>query len=208
MKKNRFKKIFILLCIIILFIIYISVDKEYKYKIMDQDLYRNNKIIVSNVVDFKIDQFYDNSNYLLTIESINKNQKDLNVIYGNYFKIYRMEDNQFKLIYKNDLTKVKPWEIDSGKIDDDAMMDIFIGTITKTEYYPKEKRPFFFNWNGKYLTRKWTGSYIGVKPLVSIELIDFDSDGIDEIKKKEKLKSGKYHYSFFEWGNFGFYKID
>ncbi|MGM0379239.1 MAG: hypothetical protein ACQEQE_05785 [Bacillota bacterium] len=206
---NNFKKIIILLLsIFIIFMIYSIREKEYKYKIIDQDLYRNNKIIISKVVDFKIDQFYNGKNYLLTIESKDKNQRDLNVVYGNFLKIYEINNDDLKLIYKNDFTKVKPWEIDTGIIDDDGMMDIYLGAITETEYYPKEKRPFFFNWNGEYLTRKWTGSYIGLKPLISIELIDFDNDGIDEIKKKEELENGEYNYSLFEWGNFGFYIIE
>lgn len=164
--------------------------------------------IIENVIDYATYTNETGEEIIFTIEATTLQQYFKDIHYGNFIRVYQVEKNQLKLIYENDFTRVKPWEIDVGFIDRDNILDVYVGAITQTDYYPLEKRPFFFHWTNNYLSRKWTGSYIGFNPLVSIALEDYTKDGIDEVVKKGMSDTGELTTEVYRWGNFGFYKID
>ncbi|GMQ64747.1 hypothetical protein [Vallitalea maricola] len=131
--------------------------------------------------------------------------------YGNDLIIYSMviENETIKCgeIYKNDFTNVKPWEIKLCDLDGDNNKDIYVGVYKSTPMFDKvENRPFFFNWNGKILTKKWTGSKLE-HPLKSVHFYDIIGDSKEEMIVVEKLENTKEVISIYYWFNFGFIKF-
>ncbi|WP_113674792.1 hypothetical protein [Vallitalea guaymasensis] len=131
--------------------------------------------------------------------------------YGNDLIIYSMviENETIKCdeIYKNDFTNVKPWEIKLCDLDGDNNKDIYVGVYKSTPMFDKvENRPFFFNWNGKILTKKWTGSKLE-HPLEIVHFYDIIGDSKEEMIVVEKLENTKEVISIYYWFNFGFIKF-
>lgn len=65
-------------------------------------------------------------------------------------------------------------------------------------------RPFFFSWNGEFIERKWTGSYLSHNELMDLVFVDLTGDGADEVAVLEKTPAGTYQVSLYKWLNFGF----
>jgi hypothetical protein len=163
--------------------------------------------IIENVIDYATYTTTTDQTLLFTIEAKKNNQCLEDLVCGNFIRVYTVKRDQLQLIYENDFTEVNPWEIDVGMIDRDHVLDVYVGAVTETAYYPLEKRPFFFHWTNDCLTRKWTGSYIGFTSLVSIELKDYTGDGVDEVVKTGMTETGDVTTEIYRWGNFGFYTI-
>jgi hypothetical protein len=208
MKSSPYLKYFLVLIIFAAAISFLIANNAASINLRGNTLYYDNIQTIENVIDFASQTDAAGEQLIFTIESIEKDQYLNDILYGNFIRVYTVENDELKLIYENDFTHVKPWEIDIGFIDHDDVLDVYVGAITETEYYPLEKRPFFFQWMDGYLTRKWTGSYIGFTPMVSIALNDHTNDGIDEVIKKGLTKEGEVTSEIYRWGNFGFYRID
>jgi hypothetical protein len=69
-----------------------------------------------------------------------------------------------------------------------------------------EKRPFFFNWNGKILTKKWTGSKLEY-PFKNVYFSNIIGDSREEMIVIEELENTKEVISIYYWFNFGFIKF-
>lgn len=110
------------------------------------------------------------------------------------------------LMYKNDISSVHPFSLRAGKLEKGgAYSNLFVGVYKDTKYYKNViNRPFFFSWNGKFIERKWTGSYLSHNELMDLVFVDLTGDGADEVAVLEKTQSGTYQVSLYKWLNFGF----
>ncbi len=153
----------------------------------------------NNVKVVQQEAVWENETYRIEIVATD-NAGDFNgTAYGNQIRFYEKKEKGMALVYENDLSKIKPWSIEGGDLEGDGVLDLCIGAITETEFYPEEKRPFFFEWDGEKLVRKWTGSYLGFDTLETVSLQDVDGDGIDEAVTDNGV---------YRWGNFGFYTVE
>lgn len=118
------------------------------------------------------------------------------VTYGKYLSVYQ----EGRRIYHKNYEKIRPWAIDIGDLENDGILDIYIGAYRATDYYPLDKRPFFFEWrDGMY--QKWTGSYMS-----PFELIDLRVDGNKVITKE--YNKDKYYQATYMWQHFAFVQIN
>lgn len=130
--------------------------------------------------------------------------------FGKELQFYNLEIEEKllkpRLIYKNDISSVHPFNLRVGKLETgEAYTTVFVGVYKDTKYYKEViNRPFFFSWNGKFIERKWTGSYLSHNELMDLAFIDVTGDGADEIAVLEKTSSGTYKVSLYKWLNFGF----
>jgi len=216
--KTRHKILLGLGITIMLILIVELYPRKYTEKLYleNQDLYiinlQGKEIkLLENIVDYKLTNLEEDTENLIVLETNEKLQKSDNILIGNWIKFYKIHRNnsnvELELIYENDFTRVKPWSINAGKLDKDDKKDIFVGAYRATDYYELDKRPFFFNWNGKILTRKWTGSYLGFNKLQSVEFEDINKDGIDEVKALEIDEEGVLKYGYYAWTSFNFTKL-
>lgn len=208
--KIKSKYLYIIVSVVIIIILTLSsrIVKE-KFTLENYNLYENNfwgqkKLLMENILDFKYAKLKGIGDAFLVIETESKNQVYEGLEVGNWIKFYKYKDGEVYLKYESDFTKVRPWMIDVGHIDDDGRDDVFIGAYKKTKFYPLDKRPFFFNWDGEKLTKKWTGSYINVHELMDMEFVDEDQDGIDEVKTIEQLQDGSKIVNYYKWSYFNF----
>ncbi|MCT4661842.1 MAG: hypothetical protein N4A40_08285 [Tissierellales bacterium] len=209
--KSRIKKItaiaIILIVISTIMVILESNNEKFvleEYKLYEKDYLGRKTILIENVLDFKYADLKGIGETLLVIETDRPNQIYEGLEVGNWIRFYEYKEGKVKLVYENDFTRVRPWMIDVGHIDDDDRDDVFVGVYKNTKVYPLAKRPFFFNWDGKKLTRKWTGSYFNINELMNVEFEDEDKDGIDEVKARERLKNGREVTNFYKWAHFNF----
>lgn len=117
------------------------------------------------------------------------------VVYGRDICVY--ENN--KRIYKRNYEKIRPWAIDLGDLEDDGILDVYIGAYRATDYYPLAKRPFFFEWQGKMI-KKWTGSYLSYNTLVDLKM-----DGMKVITRE--FNDDNYYEGIYMWQHFGFVQL-
>lgn len=216
MNKRNFYCLIIIAVVVIIFYRGIQESYDFKFYLKNHDLYMKNKwqkkeLLLKNIVDYNFTNLDDTTSNLIVIEANEKNQKVDDILYGNWIKFYNIKYNKndvdLSLIYKNDFTKVKPWAIDAGDLDNDGMKDIFIGAYRATDYYEKDKRPFFFNWDGKILSKKWTGSFLSLDKLIEVSFNDIDNDGYDEVEALEQLPSGEIASRYYRWGYFSFTRV-
>lgn len=130
--------------------------------------------------------------------------------FGKELRLYSLEMTNEgpipSLMYKNDIGSVNPFSIRVGKLEaakDDTT--VFVGVYKATKYYKDViNRPFFFSWNGEFIERKWTGSYLSHHELIDLAFVDLTGDGADEIAVLERRSDGTYQVSLYKWLNFGF----
>ena len=149
-----------------------------------------------------IDYAY-NKNYLFAILGDKKDK-----IYGNEVCIYRSENLSSKVnwikVSEYDFSKVLPWKVEIGDIDDSENLELFIGVYKSTHFDNKQNnRMFVFNWDGEKLSKKWTGSQIGycMKDFYIIDFLDMYGD---ELIILDKNKDGKERILIYYWLDFGF----
>lgn len=180
------------------------------YLLEDHTLYYQKswyqKVLLENIVDYTLTDLKNIGECLLVIESLEDQSID-QITYGNMIKFYTIDPNKkssLSLAYENDFTKVKPWAIDAADMDGDQENEVYIGAYRATDYYDADKRPFFFDWNGEFLTRKWTGSYISFDKLINLSFEDLEGDGSHEIKTLEQLADDTFINRYYKWGYFNF----
>ena len=139
-----------------------------------------------------------------------KDFKGKHEAYGGVLAIYDLSliENELRLQlrYTNDIGSQHPWMLAAGKLEDrDTYGNFFVGVEKSTRFYQDViNRPFFFNWQGVFLERKWTGSYLSRNEYIDLCFIDFDEDGYDEVATLERREDGTYEVSLYKWLSFGF----
>lgn len=128
--------------------------------------------------------------------------------HGNELVIYNLttdpEGLQLKQSYRNDISLIKPWKIETCEIDKDDELEIFIAVHKSTHYYKDvENRPFFFNFRDGKLIKKWTGSKVRA-PFTDVFFIDIDHNGRDEFIVIEKAEEEGFVIAVYYWFGFGF----
>lgn len=140
--------------------------------------------------------------YLRFYEVTNDDCNSSNILPGNIAEEFQLE--QF---YESDFTLVNPWCIDAGDMDGDGCQDIFIGAYRATEFYEADRRPYLLEWNGDYLKRKWTGSYLNMKTYYEAGFEDMDGDGLDELYAIQPSGDGSIAKYFYRFGYFSFDQV-
>lgn len=174
----------------------IELNKHYNINILQES------VILSMAIS---DIDYDGTDEILIISAIDK------AIYGNDFIIYKpsyvKEEIIIQEIYRNDFTKIKPWEIQVCNLDDDNIKDIYVGVYKSTPmFHTIENRPFFFNFDGEKLIKKWTGSKLE-HSFSKIKFFDLIGNKNDELIVIEKLDDSREVISVYYWLRFGFVKF-
>jgi hypothetical protein len=185
-----------------------SGQKEYEIKYEKSYLYdaeTGRKLTDEKVLSFK---FYDidgdSSDELLAVTRLdfeNDFGKDL-VIYDMYAGEGVLEAKE---IYREDFSSIKPWRVDACNLDNDGMTDVFIGVFKSTAFYTDiRKRPFFYSWDGKELSKKWLGSFFTDWDLTGITFGDYYGLGFDAAAVLEKNDEGVYRVGVYKFIGFGF----
>ena len=128
--------------------------------------------------------------------------------YGNKLVIYDLLVNpnglQIQEIYRNIISIIRPWKIETCEIDNDDEPEIFIAVNKATHYYTGiENRPFFFNFKDGMLVKKWTGSKVRA-PFTDLYFADINGNGSDEFIVIEESNDGRFVIAVYYWFGFGF----
>lgn len=200
-----------------------SEDNAYVIELNGDALYINDDVIVEDVIDYVLTSLDGMGQHLLVIHGERSDYSDdegyenavsEGHIIGGMLRFYELtielEDNHViaEEIYENDFTRVNPWCIDAGHMDDNGHLDVFIGAFRATRVYEPDRRPFFFEWTESKLKRIWTGSYLNMRTFYEAGLEDVDGDGIEElyaIQPNDEDGLSKYIYSK---GSFTYYLKD
>lgn len=118
-----------------------------------------------------------------------------------------LELEEYTEIAEYDISQVNPWTVRLGEMDGDEELDIFIGAYRATEFYPEAKRPFLLTWNGEFIQKKWTGSYLNYKDFLTAEFRDINSDGKDELVVLEGEEDRGYSYGAYIYAHHTLYPI-
>ncbi len=94
--------------------------------------------------------------------------------------IQQVLDEMF-LVYQNDFSRVNPWLITAGQLDDDKAIELFVGAYRPTYYYEDNTRPYFLEYKNKIVVRQWTGSYLDNQCFSDGYFADQDLDGISTL---------------------------
>lgn len=126
---------------------------------------------------------------------------------GGYLRIYNLSptiDDLPSLVYENDFTWVNPWSLDSGDFENDGGLELFMGCYRATDFYPPDRRPFVVTWDGEIITKKWTGSYIGLDDLISGRIEDMNGDDREELVLRVMTPEGSLEEKVYSYGVFTF----
>ncbi len=93
------------------------------------------------------------------------------------------------LVYENDFSKVNPWTISVGQLDDDEAVEFFVGAYRPTDFYKDDPRPYFIEYKDGVFVRQWTGSYLDNLGFSEAYLDDDDFDGISDLYMNELVPS-------------------
>ena len=108
------------------------------------------------------------------------------------------------LIYKKDMTDLKPWKVQTCDVDGDGKTEISIGVYKTAIFHPvMAKRPFIYEWHGNAISPKWLGSRLA-RPFDDYIFSDINNDGIDELISIEHLGDGRKAVNSYTWKGFGF----
>lgn len=176
-----------------------------------------NRQVLVDIAVCDLDQD-DNEEMLVLLGDSSKEYADDLVIYTLQNEVDGLRSDEFpsgefppdgspfslKEIYRNTLTPINPWAIDTCDIDGDGEPEIFIGVNKGTEYYPEQaNRPFFFNFRDNMLVKKWTGSKLR-HPFTQISFADINDNGSDELIVIEQIDERTSVISVYYWFGFGF----
>ncbi len=90
-------------------------------------------------------------------------------------------------IYTNDFSKVNPWLITVGQIDEDEAIEFFVGAYRPTPFFKDGTRPYFIEYKDDIFVRQWTGTYLDHLAFEDAYYEDLDMDGIYKLKCFEKV---------------------
>ncbi len=93
------------------------------------------------------------------------------------------------LVYENDFSKVNPWTISVGQLDDDPAIEFFVGAYRPTDFYKDDPRPYFIEYKDGVFVRQWTGSYLDNLGFSEAYFDDDDFDGVSDLYMKELVPS-------------------
>ena len=121
-------------------------------------------------------------------------------------RIYISISSLNRVLVKKDFTAIKPESVKVCEIDGKSPKEIFLAVRKSTLFHKEVKlRPFFLQYDGEKIIRKWTGSKFG-EDFKDVFFIDCDRDGRDEIYTIDMKKNGKESISLHYWFLFGFIK--
>lgn len=202
-------------------------QEEYAFKIQDNKLYslgqfqegeregkENSLLLLDNVLDaefYNLDFKGNDELIVLTLcEEAEKAYKEKHSQYGENLVVYELSAKngipKITVKYTSNMKAMHPWMIEAGKLDDrKGEANLFVGVYKDTRFYKELlNRPFFLSWNGDFIERKWTGSYLSIREYTDLIFLDFTGDGYDEIAVIEKEENGAYQVSLYKWLTFGF----
>lgn len=117
------------------------------------------------------------------------------------------EEIIIKEIYRNDLSDINPWKVQTCDVDGDGKIEISLGVYKTSPLHPvMAKRPFIYDWVNGGIFPKWRGSRLS-RPFDDYVFLDIDSDGKDELISIEYLSDGDKVLASYLWKGFGFEKI-
>ncbi len=133
---------------------------------------------------------------------------ELTTDYGDRFAVFiKEEDQNWRREYTNDFKDLKPWKLELGDVDGDGTGEILIAVRKTTHFEEEEKnRMFLFNYDGKKLIKKWTGSQ------TPEEWNDFMIGDLLPIKGEELIftelvENGVERLGIYYWFDFGFVRL-
>ena len=120
--------------------------------------------------------------------------------FGEYLTITEYE----QVIFRIDLTSLKPWKVQIADVDGDGEKELSISVYKTTRSDPEmKKRPFIYDWGEKGIHPKWLGSRLS-RPFDDYIFCDLDEDGMDELIAIENLVDGTKLLNAYKWKGFGF----
>ncbi len=154
-------------------------DKLYAFVIEDRLCTKRNTLVDKTYKCGKNVRIYSkNLDDSFTYDEISSKSKRM-LAFMHYDISNTLSD--MKLIYEKDFSKVNPWTITVGQLDEDEAIELFVGAYRPTYFYDDAPRPYFMEYKDGVIVRQWTGSYLDNLGFVSAEMVDDDLDGISEV---------------------------
>jgi len=194
-KKRIFLAIIAIIIIVILIIGTICKNNK-EYIACNLELASNQKLI-----DYTLNEYW----LFAIIEERDLVDQEL---YKRYIYIYKLNDSSSKVRWEKvaeyDFTTVWPWKIELGNLDYTDGPQIVMG-VNKSTYFDEEvsNRLFVFNWDGKKLYKKWTGTRLGyyLKDFYIMDLLNITGE---ELVVIDQNQYGEERLLVYYWLDFGF----
>lgn len=190
-------------------VVYRVTLENYRLYVENSNTLEKKKLLEDLFIDMVIYDINEDGKEELLLLTLNEEKQGIEgKDFGKELQFYELivEDKVLmpKLMYTNNIGSVQPFMLRGGRLQENET-SIFVGVYKKTRYYEEIiNRPFFFSWNGLFIERKWTGSYLSHNELIDLVFVDLTGDGLDEIAVLEETSRGAYQVSLYKWLNFGF----